>query len=59
VLGVKFDTTDLTWSLSDKKVQNALHSVKKAVSSETVTLKYCQRLVGRLNDVGVPHACMQ
>jgi hypothetical protein len=29
VLGVKFDTTDLTWSLSDKKVQNALHSVKK------------------------------
>ncbi len=52
VLGVKFDTTDLIWSLSDKKFQNALHSVKKALTNETVTLKECQRLVGRLNDVG-------
>jgi hypothetical protein len=52
VLGVKFDTTDLTWSLSDKKIQNALRSVKSAIDSESVTLKECQRLVGRLNDVG-------
>jgi len=52
VLGVKFDTTDLTWSLSDKKIQNALQSVKSALKSDTVTLKECQRLVGRLNDVG-------
>ncbi len=52
VLGVKFDTMDLTWSLSDKKIQNALRSVKSAIDSESVTLKECQRLVGRLNDVG-------
>jgi hypothetical protein len=52
VLGVKFDTTDLTWSLSDKKIQNALGSVKMAVTNDNISLKECQRLVGRLNDVG-------
>jgi hypothetical protein len=52
VLGVKFDSTDLTWSLSDKKIQNALGSVKMAVTNDDISLKDCQRLVGRLNDVG-------
>jgi hypothetical protein len=52
VLGVKFDTTDLTWSLSDKKIQNALGSVKMAVTNDDISLKDCQRLVGRLSDVG-------
>jgi len=52
VLGVKFDSNDLTWSLSDKKIQNALGSVKMAMTNDDISLKECQRLVGRLNDVG-------
>jgi hypothetical protein len=59
VLGVKFDTTDLTWSLSDKKIQNALGSVKSAVTNDDISLKDCQRLVGRLNDVGQPCPLMK
>jgi hypothetical protein len=51
-LGVKFDSNDLTWSLSDKKIQNALGSVKMAMTNDDISLKECQRLVGRLNDVG-------
>jgi hypothetical protein len=52
VLGVMFDTTDLTWRLSDKKVNNAKMSVNKALTKNEITLKECQRLIGRLNDVG-------
>jgi hypothetical protein len=51
VLGVMFDSTDLTWRLSDSKVNKAVSSVCKAYHSEISTLQEWQRLMGRLNDV--------
>jgi hypothetical protein len=54
VLGVMFDsiyTTDLTWRLSDNKLNKAKLVVKKAMSSETCSLKEWQKLMGRLNDI--------
>jgi hypothetical protein len=52
VLGVMFDTKDMTWRLSDTKIYKAMDSVKRAINAESTTLKECQRLIGRLNDVG-------
>ncbi len=52
VLGVMFDTSDLSWRLSDDKLNRAKLSVSEAISRKKVTLRECQRLIGRLNDVG-------
>jgi hypothetical protein len=52
VLGVMFDTCDMSWRLSDVKINNAKASVSRALYHESITLKECQRLIGRLNDVG-------
>jgi hypothetical protein len=51
VLGVMFDSSDLTWRLSDSKVIKAVSSVSQAYHSDVSTLKEWQRLMGRLNDV--------
>jgi hypothetical protein len=53
VLGVMFDSSDLTWRLSDKKVTNAKNCIKNALKNSETTLKEWQRLIGRLNDVGL------
>jgi hypothetical protein len=51
VLGVLFDSTDMTWRLPDKKIAKSKWSIKAALESETSTLKEWQCLVGRLNDI--------
>jgi hypothetical protein len=51
VLGVMFDSSDLTWRLSDSKVSKAVSSISKVYHSEKSTLREWQRLMGRLNDV--------
>jgi hypothetical protein len=48
-----FDSSDLTWRLSDKKVTNAKNCIKNALKNSETTLKEWQRLIGRLNDVGL------
>jgi hypothetical protein len=53
VLGVMFDTSDLTWRLSDKKLWKAKCSVKKALTEKTISLRDCQRLIGRMNDISI------
>ncbi len=52
VLGVMFDTGDMSWRLSDTKINKARDSVKRALNGNSTTLKECQRLIGRPNDVG-------
>jgi hypothetical protein len=46
-----FDSTDLTWRLSENKLFKAKVSVKNALEKPTTTLKEWQRLMGRLNDI--------
>jgi hypothetical protein len=51
VLGVMFDSTDLSWRMSENKLCKAKMTVKKAMCSDTSTLKEWQKLMGRLNDI--------
>jgi hypothetical protein len=51
ILGIFFDSSDLTWKLPDEKVQKTLTSIKAALSSHTVDLLSMQKLLGRLNDI--------
>ncbi len=51
VLGINFDTSNLTWSLPDSKNQKTLAEIKNARESESLSLKEIQRLMGRLNHV--------
>lgn len=52
VLGVMFDSTDLTWRLSDEKITKCTNCLNKAILSDVSTLRDCQKLLGRLNDIG-------
>jgi hypothetical protein len=47
VLGVMFDSTDLSWRMSENKICKAKMTVKKALCSVTSTLKEWQKLMGR------------
>jgi hypothetical protein len=51
VLGINFDTKNLSWSLPEEKRQKTLTALKKALTNETVTLLELQKLMGRLNHV--------
>jgi hypothetical protein len=51
VLGVMFDSTDLSWRLGDSKISKALKCIRLALGAESVTLRDFQRLLGRINDV--------
>ena len=51
VLGVLFDTTDLTWKLPDKKAEKCLVLLEKALKDPWVSLLDLQRLHGRLNNI--------
>jgi hypothetical protein len=51
VLGVMFDSSDLTWRLADKKLSKTAACVNNAITSDTSTLKEWQCLLGRVNDI--------
>ncbi len=51
VLGIHFDTSDLTWKLPSDKVDSTLKSITEATARQTVPLKEMQSLMGRLNHV--------
>jgi len=52
VLGVLFDSTDLTWSLPKEKVEKCLRAIKLAVERSSISILEFQKLMGRINDVG-------
>ena len=52
VLGILFDSCDMTWSLPDDKRKKCLDLVQKALDNGEITLLELQQLHGRINDVG-------
>jgi hypothetical protein len=50
VLGIRFDSTDLSWSISEKKRDSILSRIKPLLCDEKVSLHQVQKLVGSLND---------
>lgn len=53
ILGILFDTTNLTWRLPDEKIYKTLHAISEALTTEKITLIQMQKLLGRLNDVSL------
>ena len=51
VLGVLFDSTDLTWALPEEKIEKCLKKIKEILESATVSLKNYQKTMGRINDI--------
>jgi hypothetical protein len=51
VLGVMFDSSDLTWRLSESKMQKTAVCISGVLKSDTCTLKSWQTLMGRINDI--------
>ena len=52
VLGVRFDTHALCWSISQEKAGRILRSIEEPLKGFPLSLKQTQRLLGRLNDFG-------
>ena len=51
VLGIFFDSSDLTWSLPEVKNTEALNSIKKVISKDFLTLHEMQEMLGRINHI--------
>jgi len=51
VLGIEFNSENLTWTLPLGKRELALKAVKNAIESVSMNLKNMQKLMGRLNHV--------
>jgi hypothetical protein len=49
ILGIWFNTTNLTWRLSDEKVSATIQSIKTVSSANYPNLQAFQSLMGRLN----------
>jgi hypothetical protein len=49
ILGIWFNTTDLTWRLSDEKVSATIQSIKTVLTAVHPSLHEFQSLMGRLN----------
>jgi hypothetical protein len=52
VLGIRFDTVKMLWSISRKKKDTILSRIRPLVCGEYVNLHQVQQLVGSLNDFG-------
>jgi hypothetical protein len=51
ILGILFDTTDLTWKLPVEKAYKTLFAIDMALKNDFIGLRSMQKLMGRLNDV--------
>ena len=51
VLGIEFNTENLSWRLPEDKRSEYANLVHSALSSEELTLEECQKLTGKLNFV--------
>jgi hypothetical protein len=50
VLGVRFDTRDLTWEFREEKADNLIASILMAIRAEYMSLQQMQKLMGEVND---------
>ena len=53
VLGIWFDTSDLSWSLPKDKKDKTLRKIYDAIKSEFITVLQMQKLMGHLNNVSM------
>ncbi len=51
VLGIKFTTTKLEWSLLKEKADDLIRKILWAVNADIMSLKQNQQLLGSLNDL--------
>ena len=51
VLGIMFDSTDLSWRLPEKKIRKCVTSILAVLQDSQCSLRKFQKLVGRINDV--------
>ena len=51
VLGIFFDSSDLSWSLPEAKRIEALLSIKKVIDKDFLVLSEMQEMLGRLNHI--------
>jgi hypothetical protein len=52
VLGIRFDTVSLTWSISDEKRVRILDRIRGPLTGQPMGLQDLQKLIGSLNDLG-------
>jgi hypothetical protein len=52
VLGIRFNTESLTWSIAEDKKIRILDRIRGPLSGKPISLKELQKLIGSLNDVG-------
>jgi len=52
VLGIRFDTESLTWSILEDKKIRILDKIRGPLMGQPVSLQDIQKLIGSLNDVG-------
>jgi hypothetical protein len=52
VLGIRFDTIPLTWSISTEKKARILDRIRGPITGCPISLNDLQKLIGTLNDVG-------
>jgi len=53
VLGIWFNSEDLTWKLPDEKKDKCLRAIEEALQSQSVNLLDMQKLMGNLNNVSL------
>jgi len=51
VLGIRFNTSSMSWSISDQKVSRILHLLQAPYTQIPVNLNHTQKLIGLLNDL--------
>ena len=59
VLGIGFNSSDLTWFLSEEKANKVVKRCLDVVSASHVDLKQMQQLMGSVNDIGQMCPCVK
>jgi hypothetical protein len=52
ILGIRFETVTLTWTLSDRKLDDILRAINSSLTGQHMTLAAMQHLMGTLNHFG-------
>ena len=53
VLGIFFDTKNLSWKLPDEKKQKSIKAIVNCLSKDSISVLEFQKMMGRLNDISV------
>jgi hypothetical protein len=53
VLGIRFNTENLSWTYTEEKISKCLGKVNEAIAKRYLSVKEMQKLLGSLNDFGL------